>query len=197
MQTTPPPTPPTSAPASTEAPPAGGPPQSVLRQAIQHNEKQVPGQMGPQYDAIVKAGMKLMFSPGMYPQFKQEVAKIQTEKDVPAIVARGICWVLAKIYEQSQKKMDWNVAPLAATTLMCQVLEHIEAIKKIQITPQLIALTSKVLMGSILKMLNVSQEQVNEVLSKGPQKGPQPGAQPGAAPAGPTQPGGLINQGGK
>lgn len=125
----------------------------LLRQIQQSQEKILkPGQRR-EYDKIMAAGLKLMFSDQTFPEMKQAVQTIKSPQQIPSVVAHGIVKVISIVFNASQGKMSMEVSVPAAIALMAHALEYVEQATKIQIDKGLVDQTTELLRQGMLKMI--------------------------------------------
>lgn len=164
----------------------------LLRQIQQSQEKILkPGQRR-EYDKIMAAGLKLMFSDQTFPEMKQAVQTIKRPQQIPSVVAHGIVKVISIVFNASQGKMSMEVSVPAAIALMAHALEYVEQATKIPIDKGIVDQTTELLRQGMLKMIQeaykLSDTDFQQILNGTHKDLPnrRQGA-PGAAPAGPPQ----------
>lgn len=166
----------------------------LLRQIQQSQEKILkPGQRR-EYDKIMAAGLKLMFSDQTFPEMKQAVQTIKSPQQIPSVVAHGIVKVISIVFNASQGKMSMEVSVPAAIALMAHALEYVEQATKIPIEKGIVDQTTELLRQGMLKMIQqaykLSDADFQSVLNGTHKDLPnrrQAPAQPTAAPAGQPQ----------
>lgn len=163
----------------------------LLKQAQQQAEASVPKPYRKGYDAIMAAGLKLMFSDQTFPMMQQYMGAIKTPQDVPKMIAHGITKVLSMLMNVGKTKFPLEASGAAAIVLMTHALEYLESIKKMQITADVLAETTRLVTQGHMMLLKQSSglddNQFGQVMAgKGKELAAQMQSQQGAVP--PAQP---------
>lgn len=128
----------------------------LLQQAQQKADASVPTQYRQGYEAIMAAGMKLMFSEKTFPMMQQYVAAIKSPQEIPKMVAHGITKVVSILMNTAKEKFPLEASGAAAIVLMTHALEYLEQIKKMQITSDILSETTRLVMQGHLILLKQS-----------------------------------------
>jgi hypothetical protein len=119
------------------------------------------------------------------PQFDQEresyLARIQSESDIPQLVAHGIVKLFSIVQNESKMKDMMPAAVPACLTLMAQVLEYLEKKLRLQLSDDVIAKTTSMIKDGIFALYKITPEMIEQVRQKGGQAAPP--AAPQAAPS--------------
>lgn len=157
-----------------------------------HLEKSVPEPYKAGYDAIVAAGLKLMFSEKTS-KFITDGAKAITghPNDIPVLVHLTLN-LLQTLWKASGEKMQPESTPYAMQMLAMHGLDFYDRIGKIEISPALINEFFPMLGSGILKFFGIDQSKVQAAIEQG-QQGLM--NEQGAAPEGqaPAMPEGVPN----
>lgn len=161
----------------------------LLQQAQQQAEASVPKQYRRGYDAIMAAGLKLMFSEKTFPMMQQYMAAIKSPQEIPKMVAHGITKVMSILMNTAKDKFPLEASGAAAVVLMTHALEYLEQIKKIQITADILSETTRLVTQGHLMLLKqasgLDDNQFGQVMAgKGKELVAQMQSQQGASPAG-------------
>jgi len=132
------------------------------------------------------AGHKIMYSPDTQNLVKSQ---LQSSSDPSVVAGQGVAKMLAIIMHHAKGTLNMQAAIPACQILLCEVLDFMEQIHMVQVTPDLIAQSVQEMYASVMKILKISPQQVQAVMSKGQQQMPQGALQAGAQPpAGGVQP---------
>lgn len=150
---------------------------SLLDQTKEKIAAGVPEQYKKTFNAIVINGMKMMWSDQTHQNMRQYVqSSIQSATDIPHAIGQGLRGVIRIILDASPAKKDDPNDPFyaasypAALTLMCDALEYVEKLKKITITNQIIADTTKVVTAELNNFYGIHKEQLQAAMSSAKQK---------------------------
>lgn len=152
---------------------------------------------------IVLAGKKVMYSDQTHDLMIEQLK----EPGEPAVVAgQGMAKLFSLLLQQSQPNeksaptLDMNAAFPAMQILLCEGLGFMEEAGIAQVTPELLATATQTMIASMLQMLGITPEKMQEMSAQRAQQGGMDagalGGQPsGAAPTAGAQPpgGGLID----
>jgi hypothetical protein len=161
----------------------------LLKQAQQQAEVSVPKKYQTGYNAIMAAGLKLMFSEKTFPMMQQYMASIKSPQEIPKVVAHGIVKVLSMLMNAGKGKFPLEASGPAAIVLMTHALEYLESVKTMEITADTLAETTRLVNQGHLMLLKqasgLDDNQFGQVMAgKGKELAAQLQAQAGAAPAG-------------
>lgn len=137
------------------------------------------------YLKIVVAGMKVLYTPQTHRMELGAIAKITGPRDVPANVAQGVLKLILLVYRESAGKMSIPMSIPAAVVLAMYLLEDIQKVKGITLTPDLIAQTTRAVVMALYQKYGIKPDQVQQVVKQGYQR------QPGKAPAAPPPQGAV------
>lgn len=172
----------------------------LLAQARAKAEASVPKQYRRGYDAIMAAGLKLMFSDKTFPLMQQYVDSITGPQDVPKVVSHGIVKLVSILMNQGKGQFPIEPVGSAAIVLMTHALEYVEQKKSLQINADQLAettnLTNQGVMFLLKKVSKLDDNQFQQVMSgKGKElaaslraQGNAPATPPPAAGAPPSAP---------
>ena len=108
----------------------------ILKQAAAQVAAKVPPNLRADYDAVIAAGMEMMFSKSTNRYLQEALGDgANLEKSVPELMAGG----MMLLYNESKRTMSIDAAMLAIVPLMCQVLEYAEQALDAEITPEMVA----------------------------------------------------------
>lgn len=159
---------------------------SVLDRTQKQIESTIPKELKKIYLAIVANGKKLMWSKETHTTMKEYVKEgVQTEEDVPGVVAAGMRGIVRMLLDSSKTKPDMNepfyaASYPAALVLMCDALEYVEAAKKIEITNDLLADTTKETVAQINTLYGIKKETLDAAMKHTQQKQAEHDANPSA-----------------
>lgn len=164
-----------------------------------HLERSVPEPYLHGYNAIVNAGLKLMFSE-QTSKFIEQGSKGITghPNDIPLLVHFTMN-MLQTLWKASDGKMQQEATPYAMQMLAMHGLDFYDRIGKIEISPALIDQFFPMLGSAILKFFGIDQSKVQSAIEQGRQgllkEGGQAEGQPPAPaePAGPAMTEGVPN----
>lgn len=168
----------------------------LLAQARSKAEASVPKQYRRGYDAIMAAGLKLMFSDKTFPLMQQYVQSITGPQDVPKIVSHGIVKLISILMNQGKGQFPIEPVGSAAIVLMTHALEYVEQKKALQINADQLAETTRLTNQGVIFLLKqaskLDDNQFEQVLSgKGKELAASlrnQGSAPAAPPAAGTPP---------
>jgi hypothetical protein len=151
----------------------------ILQQVEDQIEQAVPPELKSKYDAIVVAGMNVMFSKQTSHLLDQQLA---ASNDVVGNISDGISKLMVMVFNESKQNVK-DFAPaagLASITLMAMALDYAEQAKGVQITPEIVAECTKKTMMKTAQKFGITGDQMNQVMQAGQQQGGQPQDQQGA-----------------
>jgi hypothetical protein len=156
----------------------------MLRQVVSRVEATLKPEYRQNYEQIVTAGMKLMWSQQFDQQREGYLDRIQSESDVPKLVAHGIVKVFSIIQNESNMKDMMPAAVPACLTLMAQILEYVEKKKRMPMTSDLIAQTTSLVKDGIFALYKITPDVIEQVRQKtGGQAAPAQAPAPSGPPA--------------
>jgi len=173
---------------------------TLLEKTKQKIEESVPEKAKKMFTTIVANGMKLMWSKETHQTMREYIREsVQSPETIPDAVAAGIRGIIRMLLQASKTKPDPNeifygASYPAALVLMCDALEFVEVSKKIPITNDIIAETTKAVVAQLNALYGIKKETLDAAMQHA-QKTQQerdaaqtggPGAETPAMP--PTQP---------
>lgn len=163
----------------------------LLQQTEQSIKAKIQPQFLPQFQLILTNALKLLYSSSLHQRMAQG---IQTSPNPEQNAAQGAANIVGLALNQDPTKRQVQAIVPAAMVIMCEILDFIGQTGKAQITPQLIAQCTEDTGAATLKMLNISQDQMHQVVAKGlAQRDKMQGAAPMQQQAQqPAQTGGII-----
>lgn len=149
---------------------------TLLDRTQQKIEASVPEKAKKMYVTIVANGKKLMWSKETHTTMKEYVNEgIQSEEDIPGVVAGGMRGIIRMLLTASKTKPDPNeifyaASYPAALVLMCDALEYVETAKKIPITNEILAETTKETVAQINAFYGIKKETIDAAMKHTQQK---------------------------
>lgn len=163
----------------------------MLAQAEEGIRAKVPQELQSSLEKIVHAGLTIMYSPNLTQQRNERIA---TSKDPAKEAGEGAARMISNLYQQSGKKLPIPLVVPAAMIFAFEWLDLIAKTGKTQITPDLIAQTTKSVADAILPLMGITKEKLASLTQQAQQGGAQLPAAGPAAPM-PTQaPQGIMNR---
>lgn len=165
----------------------------LLMNVEQQVAAKVPQDQKERFDKIVLAGMKIMYSPETSEMMQSQLKK---EGDPTENAGEGAAKLFGIMMHESKGTMPMAAAIPAMQVLLCEGLDFMEQAGMIEVTNDIIAESTKSMMGYILQMIGVKKEQMDKYMQAGMQASD---AKSGAAPQATAQPGivsGAMAQGG-
>jgi hypothetical protein len=127
---------------------------SNINPVMQDTEKRIESNVSPeiqdQYERIVVAGDKIMFSPKTH----SNVSWLQSPADA-SIVADGVAELITIIDEESKGSMKMEPAIYASVTLAMHALDFVERTQGSQVTQEMADATSNAVMGQVLEKFGI------------------------------------------
>jgi hypothetical protein len=151
----------------------------------------VPPQFKDEFDRILTAGRKLIWSSPLYEKETQPyIQAIQGPQDIAPKVSHGVVKVISLVIKEAKipPKLDNPFYPAsfpAAQVLMADALQYVESSRKIPVAPDLIAATTQAINAGLVKLYGIKPEQVKAALAQAQKKsqgGVMEQAEPQAAP---------------
>lgn len=127
----------------------------LLDAMVDQMEEALPASQKRAYQAIVVAGMKVMFSKETSGLLDQVLEK--GGENMPQAIVKGVLQLLATIYKQSGQKMSVGMAIPAGITLMCYALDYAKKTRGMSISKPMLAEMIKLLTQDGLKMLGMDE----------------------------------------
>jgi hypothetical protein len=143
---------------------------------------QVPPELREAYERIVLAGMKVMFSEETN---RMAMQSLQGEGPIEQRLAKGICDLMALLWQQSNQSMPPQLIIPAAIELLTEAADFIDEAGAETISPQQLGEALRLMIGQVLERFGATEQNVQAALQ--PQGGAQAGPPQGAAPQGGTQ----------
>lgn len=159
-------------------------------------EQQVAQSVAPefkkQFEKIVAAGLKVMYSPKTSNMMKKQLNK---EGDPIENAGEGVAKLIGILFAESKGTMPMTAGIPAAQVLLCEGLSYMEDSGLIEVTNDVIAQATQSMMGYILQIFGVSREKIAEFMQAGRDAvdAKKAGGNP-MQPAQSTQPQGIIAQ---
>lgn len=154
----------------------------MLRQVISRVEATLKPEYRKNYEQIVTAGMKLIWSQQFDQERESYLDRINGIEDVPPLVAHGVVKVFSIIQNESNTGQMQPAAVPASITLMAQVLEYIEKKMRLRMTEDVIAKTTALVKDGIFSLYKITPDVIEQVRQKGGgQPAPTPQPQPAEA----------------
>lgn len=139
--------------------------QQGLREKITLLAKNDPN-MVKEYDNAVNAGKLMMFDPKTHAHMEMVKNPDSLNKPVETI-STGIAGLTWLMYQQSKKTMKPEVMIMSATALMCEAFDFAERGMGLQITPAMVAQTTRELAEKLFAKLGISPEQLRQAIETG------------------------------
>lgn len=157
---------------------------------LQKVEQQVSATVDPkfkqQFEKIIMAGMKVMYSDQTSGMMKKQ---LQKEGDPADKAGEGVAKLIGILFAESKQTMPMTAAIPAAQVLLCEGLGYMEEAGLVQVTNDVIADATKAMMGYILQIFGVSKEKIAEYMQAG-----MSAADNKMSKSAPAQPQGIIGQ---
>ncbi len=137
---------------------------------------------------IIAAGLKILDGDESR---KLVVSELKQEKDPADIAGDGVAKLMGILMNQSKGTMPMKAAMPAATILMCEALDRLEALGKVEVDKATLAQAMKSLASSMMQLIGATPDKLESLLAqtRRPEQAPpmpQPAeAAPEAPPAGP------------
>lgn len=132
----------------------------LLARTVQGIEAQLDPKYKQGYQAVVVAGMKVMFSNETHKILLRYIQEGKARKNVQRAAVDGVTRLIAIIYRESKGRMSIPAAFPAAVTLLCYALEFIEKTTGEDTTEEQLAAATQLLTVSLLKMFKIDQQQL-------------------------------------
>jgi len=155
----------------------------MLRQVVRRIEATLKPDIRQNYQAVVVAGMKLMWGPEFEEDRQQVLSLINSPQDIPRVIAHVVAKVVSIVQNESKKNEPFPAAVPAGITLMCHALEFVEAAKKIDVDQNILSQTTMMVKDGIFGIYKITPELLQQYAAQ--QKG-QPSLR--------VLPGGKIDQ---
>lgn len=142
---------------------------SLITDAREKAEASVPEKYRKGFDAFMAAGLKLMFSDKTFPKVQEFVKSIQSPQDIPKMIAHGITKLFSILLNGSKGKIPLEASGAALVVLMTHALDYLEHSGKVEITADIIAETTRLVMQGHMLLLKQSSgltdDQFQQVLA--------------------------------
>ena len=163
----------------------------ILQKIRDGVEEKIPPELKKDYQAVMVAGMKLMFDQSTHGFMVKAVQQIaQSGEKIPQMMAHAIVKLVSIIHNESKGRASIPALMAASIVFMCYAYEFMETTYKTPVTKDLVAQTSKLIVGALFKLFQIDAAKMKEAVQRGM---PPPGAtavgQPAAA--GPLPPAGA------
>lgn len=167
----------------------------LLKSTLAKVEASVPEKYQRGYDQIMASGLQAMFSEKTFPMTEDYLKNIKRPEDVPKLVSHGAVKLLSILYNESKGQLSLESSGAAVLALMVHALDYVERQLRIDVTPEILASTTQLVMQGHLVLLKqmsklsdadfqkaITPKQPGEA-SPSPESASEPPAQAGA-PAG-------------
>lgn len=165
----------------------------LLAKTEQQITSKIKPQMQQAFLSAAHAGGVLLYSQQVQSRIMSQINSTPNPIDNAAQAAANLTGVLIK---QSGGKMPTQIAVPVSTLMLCEILDLLEKLGKVQVTPDNLAQATQLLGNYILRTLGINQDQVHQVMAHTMSQA-QSGKANGAAPTQPSAPqspqsGGII-----
>jgi hypothetical protein len=164
----------------------------LLRNLKREYEAKVPTKEQEQYQAIVVAGLKLMFSK-QTSHFMQEFldkAKQANPAQLPRMIAAGLVKLISVIHNQTQGRMSQEAGVYAALVLMCYALEVLEEVlPQLKVNEDMVDRIATETMGGYMSLFGIDKDKIKSAIREGTPQQPNPD---GSMPPPPQAQGGPV-----
>jgi hypothetical protein len=99
-------------------------------------ETKLPEELKQPVGLIVAAGMRVLYSPTTHPQVAKVYDAVKAKQFAPNVIANGMVGLLGMISKAAPGKVPVEGAFPAMTILLCYVLDDLEQLYGLQVTPQ-------------------------------------------------------------
>jgi hypothetical protein len=172
----------------------------LFNQTREKVEQSVPQKFKQEFDRIVTAGRKAMWSEGPYEkETLPYLQSIQGPQDVTPKVSHGVVKLISVVLKEVKipPKADhpfYAASFPASHVLMVDALENLEQTRQMQVTPDTIAETTQAVNAGLFRLYGIKPDQVKQGLTQAHQMAQggmmdreSPQAGPPAAPTTPPQ----------
>jgi hypothetical protein len=175
-----------------------------LVQAVKGIEAKIEPEMRKDYDRIMVAAMKILFSDQTHHLLVIAAEKIKagSPQEIPKTVAKISAGIIGLIDKELKGKVPVPPSFYAVITIMCHVLEYLQA-TGLDASNELIGVTTKETYQALLDYFKITPEmmakaqklkaQGGDALQKAADEEAAQGAQPPAPEAAGPQPTGMMN----
>ena len=130
----------------------------LLDQMIDQLEAALPKQHKDDYQKIVVAGMRVLFSDQTHKFLNEGIER--NKENLPKGAIEGTVKLIGLIYQESQGKMKIELAVPAAITLMCLILDYAEAATGAQTSKDVLAKMIQALTQEVLTYFKIDQNKM-------------------------------------
>lgn len=138
-----------------------------MNQLLQQTEQQILSKAHPKLvpviQQIVKAGKQVMYSEStrhmLLNQFKRG-------GDPAEVVGEAIAKLMGILWRESKGTIPMQAAAPAAAMLLCEGMNFLEESGVLQVTPELLANSTKAMSANLLQLFGVSPERFQQFLEK-------------------------------
>ncbi|MFZ6757963.1 hypothetical protein ACO0K9_12210 [Undibacterium sp. Ji50W] len=135
---------------------------SMLAQAEQGIQSKVAAQFQSALSKVVNAGLTIMYAP----QNKEMRLQRMAQAGNPASDAgAGAARMISNLYAQSNKQMPLEVVVPASMIFAFEYLDLLVKVKRLAITPDLIAATTQAVADAVLPMFGVSKDHMTQLVA--------------------------------
>lgn len=132
----------------------------MLAQAEQGIQNKVKPELKASLDKVVQAGLTILYAPKLTDQRNQMIANSQ---DPAKDAAQGAARMVSNLYQQSGQKMPTDLIVPAAMLFAFEWLDLVSKAGKVQITPDLIARTTRDVGSAVLPMFGVTPDKLTQL----------------------------------
>jgi hypothetical protein len=119
-----------------------------------------------EYDKAIEAGKIMLFDKKTHAHMEM-VKNPDALNDPVKTISTGIAGLTWLMYQQSKKTMKPEVMIMSATALMCEAFDFAERGKGLQLTPAMIAQTTRLLAEKLFAKLGITPEQLQQAIATG------------------------------
>lgn len=151
----------------------------LLIKAEQAIQAKVPANLQSALNKLVQAGCMILYSPKMHDEVMKELSGPGTPAQIAGI---GATKLLGAMAHQNQAIMSKGIAPAlgaAAGILVCEILDLMEKLGKVKVTPDILADATQTLMYTMAKAAGINQQTLAKAQQMQQQPQPQPPASAG------------------
>lgn len=136
----------------------------------------VPPEQSSAFERIVLAGMKILDSDQTH---QMVVSQLKQQADPSDIAGAGVAKLMGILINQSNGSMLSKAVVrstmLAASVLLCEAMDRLEGLGRVQVTPDTLAAAQHSLSSSLMQLLGVDQNKLAKMTSA-PAQAAQPAA---------------------
>jgi hypothetical protein len=149
-----------------EQPKFNGSPKEIAEQTA----ADIPTNFQEAFSRVVAAGMRVMFSEQTHDMM---IEQLQQEGDFAQNVGNAIAGLMLLLFEKSNKTMPGEVIIPAGIYLLAQGADFIEKVTGEQVTPDVLATATQVMIDTLMKKFGIDPGKALGVAQKAAQGGYQ------------------------